>query len=898
MAYTEPGIKLAQDFEAAVAAGAAPLYAAIVGPAYRLSRFDSVDVNGENALLGVYTRTTPSVELAWPDHVTGNAVDLATARVMIKDGKLRYYNGTDDATMVAEDGYVLTSSLVFASNSVADRTAAAFGERDVAIGDIIRMTWVDGDDVTQQFESVITDILAATVAGTTAPVPTKPVGKLATVEGSTEIVATPAGLTTSYDVTTYDNLAGGWPSDTFTIRVVTKGTGGDLYYGLDGTTLEITAAGAGTVQTVILGTTVLYDSGTDTYIVDLGSNGAKMSIANDDGTFSINDTWSVQVRMDFTPVDVATPAKLDILGTYTGTKNTQYILTAISGGTVGGTTQPVFSFRTSNSAPGETTGTITVAGAATYAFGNLGMSLVLGADVQICAGDVVVFDVVGVTAGALTKLEVADSVPCTTGIDISIDLFATYTGEFPADYTTLAADSITIFGNAVMESTLLGDATTVALFDGVLYADYRELNTALSLAVSSLADIGEVEAAVGPVSALNPLGKGLYMALQNANGQDVYYVGVESDDLSGYLAALDLLSNNDVIHGLAICTNDLEIQNAIKAHALELSGETICRWRVAWLGNNAQDVTAILGSDAGLTATVAEYGTDLYRLATVDGADLVVEGVRAGDVLRINIAEDGTYDEYTIDRVVDSETLLLADSLPAPVAVALDVEIWRTLTSAEFAEEIAAYSGGFQHRRVRCLYADGLQEADGTAMDTCYLGCALTGLRSGSAPHAPLTRVSLTGVYMQPTHKFSRTQLNTMAAGGTWVITKDDITGAITTRHQITTDMTGIDYREDTITCNVDHFSRAILASIADLIGRSNVSTGLLGLIRQRLQSVISQVGSYPYPISLGPQIQGATITTLKRDDVLRDSVIIGITPEWPYPLNNAEIRIRVSAAG
>jgi len=69
----------------------------------------------------------------------------------------------------------------------------------------------------------------------------------------------------------------------------------------------------------------------------------------------------------------------------------------------------------------------------------------------------------------------------------------------------------------------------------------------------------------------------------------------------------------------------------------------------------------------------------------------------------------------------------------------------------------------------------------------------------------------------------------------------------------------------------------------------------MIGLISYRVQSLITQIGSRPYPPSIGPQMLDARILSLGVDTVYRDTINVVIDPTLPVPLNQLGIRFSVN---
>jgi hypothetical protein len=918
MPYREPKLQIFQDFEAALNTGAAPLFACLVGPNFELHRYS---VEDEKALIAEYDRTVQNV-YPWPDHIAGGIIDLDSATVWVEDALVRYYESLASATNPADNSNRLNSSVIFKSNAAASRTTSAFGDRDVQIGDVAVVRWVEGS-IGKEFESLVAGFEADVVAGSTNPTALERVtGTGSSTLGGSELPVDPASttperLSLNTDASAYDGLADGYPTDTYLIRVVQAGFN-DLGPGgnLDNTILNITSEGNDTETTVELGVDVIFDGAK--YPVPLGSRGAILEISEDggfvptvanQGLYAGNAFKSVVSQL-YDEIDPTDAAAFLATGPFTGEKNTQYILTTILGGTAG-TDNLIFRLTTNNGA--DTAEQFTVSAADfppsqnDYSVGIRGMQLSFFSTAtknQWRTGDVITFDVEGQSEGPIHTLILADPIPALAATDFDLDLHTVDTVELESIYRTLTQDDITIEPNATTLSDLLGTPEPMAIMRGTLYADYREQRTEDCEEIRTLTSASENLSILGPAVPENPLAYAASLALSNSGGQFLYYIATCSDDLTGYQRALDILTENDVVHGLVPLSTDSDVQNLFVSHVDERSNENNNQWRIVWLTNDSPQVVSVyteLSGGADILATVEEFSTGLYRKVVAAGSLFETNGVEAGDTLRINFATDLegniTYDEYVIDRVLNENELILTTSLPAPITVAVKVEVWRNQSNAEYAQSLSEYPTRFNNRRVFTVWADNPVTVDGDPLDLVYLAAACAGQRSGVAPHAPLSQVQLTGFTLDPQIKFSRNDLNTVASGGNWIVTKD-FEGRVFTRHQLSTisDPDLLLTREQSLTTNLDHISRDFYNNTRDLFGQGNVSDAMLQLIEQRIESRITAITNRPYPAKIGPQMQGASILRLEVDSVLLDTVNVEIDPALPIPLNNLTIRFSVSA--
>ena len=903
MVYRAPALAINQNLELTQSSEVAPLFATIVGPRYELHRFD---VTSEQAEIGEYDPVPASTVYTWPDHIAGGVIDLDTASVVVQNALLVYNEQTAALNVTEDNGNSVKSStgFVWKTNSAASRDSS-LGTRDVQVGDTALITWNSGGDTLQ---SLVAGFVAEVVAGTTNA-PTRVTGDGDTAEGATETIAAPTKYTIVYDATAYNGLADGYPSDSYTIQVLVVGTGTDSGGTLDNTKLYITSAGNDTATTVTLDDSN-WNGGT--YDVAFGDRGATFTIVDaGGGTVEVGDTWAVTYAMDYSETVVTNPAEFDLQGSpsYDGSKNTQYIVTVSAGGVLG-TDAVTFSITTNNAA--DSTATVTSpttdwpAASNAYPFGNNDMVLTLftAAD-QYNTGDVITVDATAPTEGAIETLVLRDSVAAVVADDLDIKLMAEQTATMDTVYATLTQDNITISANATATVNILGTETAHAIFYGIMYADYRELDTVVANKLEFISSITDVGDTLGAATPDNPLALGVSYALNNANGTGCYFIATNGDTYSAYETAFDVLTQDRVIYGLVPLTNDEDIKNLLVAHVNEMSTSENNQWRLGWLMNPEVPITGTYveqSNGADLQITIADIGPGLndFRAFTIQAGNLQANGVKPGDAVRTNYSTDAmgnvTYDEYTIDSITDEQNGKLLTGPPAAIAVPIKAEFWRTLTNSEYADALAAYPAQYNNRRIRCVWADNPTDENGNSIDIFYYACGLAGLRSGVAPHQPLSTSSLVGVEMDPVYLFGKSDTKTIAGGGNWLVTKDPSTAAITTFHQLTTytDPDELAYREDTITTNGDYIARDLYNNLDDLYGQGNVSEAMEQIIRTRIHVRSSYIIDLPYSDKIGPQITDYEIISVGVHPTLKDTMIVNMDYTLPSPLNVLTVNMNI----
>jgi hypothetical protein len=142
----------------------------------------------------------------------------------------------------------------------------------------------------------------------------------------------------------------------------------------------------------------------------------------------------------------------------------------------------------------------------------------------------------------------------------------------------------------------------------------------------------------------------------------------------------------------------------------------------------------------------------------------------------------------------------------------------------------------------------------------------------------------------------SASQLNLMASSGYWIVTEDPNTGAIYTRHQLSTGLQAdVNQREQSITTNVDHISYTILFRMKSYIGRGNVTQVMVDIVHGEMISILEEYKNTVIVDRLGAQLNDYTIISLQQDVTFKDRItaVISIIP--PAPFNNLEVHLQIS---
>lgn len=938
MSYNPPMALIYQELRQIPDAIVEPLRACIIGPSYDLVRYDEPEEK-ERGYLGAYV---PDVDTNynWPDRPAGGVVDEDYTRVFVDDALLQYFyepRGGGLSEVRAVCGYrnrIKAPNINWRTVSNEDGTwarAATLYDRDVRVGDIVKIEGlVNGTPVSQltAVKGFAYEVVDATIGDAAADNQNQQ-----TTAYSCTVVQTSGvenQVTCIPDGTEYAGCASGRISETYTIVVVQSSTGGDA------TTARLrVVSGDGNDNNASLTPspfgqpTAIGSRGLVVVFDNAASSPGSPSPGVDQDDLIAGQTWVVTVTQEFKAASATSG------GDYAGPSDTVYIITVTRGSCDNFSTYPQITVTTNTgidySGPHNVTGpNIPVS------IGSYGVTVSFGDETitGLRYGDIfyIPVDARGVgacktlilennlVAGLLVDPDVSSSPGVTElcGVDLSVWLYIKKNIEVSRQRTSTPplvnweTSSTGIRINSGIESydsswTNNGALLPLDVRGGKLYVTCRYLRTSNCnelLAIEQGSSLSDVTNALGPAVPDNPLSLGVYKAVENANGTLVYYVAVCSDNLAGYMAALEVIEGSQSLWGLVPLTYSKPVHDAFKAHVLAQSTPEQGRWRVAFLCKELEMTTGVVTTDPSGNPYLATLSSDPENPGNIvyvetSGANFVTNGVRPGDSFRYHYTTDGwggvSYTEYIVDEVVNEDTLRLLSGDTTESLVPKKFEIYHPNTTGELASQVAAYARLFNNRRCIVVFPDNPSNA-GTEMAGYILAAAIAGLKSGVVPQQGLTNLTVSGFdNMDRTIKFfSESELNTMAEGGVLLVIQDEQTGNIKVRHQLTTDMTSANTRELSITSDIDACSYVYLRRVSPWIGRMNITERNIGQIRTELEATTDYLMSAAETELAGAMIEGGTIIRLEQHPTLLDRLEAEIDLNLPYPLNHLVIRLLV----
>lgn len=435
-----------------------------------------------------------------------------------------------------------------------------------------------------------------------------------------------------------------------------------------------------------------------------------------------------------------------------------------------------------------------------------------------------------------------------------------------------------------------------SVVSGDVFFSYSALRTDLSGTVLTINDVDDLEGQLGESTDENPLALGCSLALANTVGR-VRAIAIDSNDLTGYLDALTV-AEGERLYALTPLTQDVAILAAFKAHVEQMSTPENASWRVAVV-NTAIPTTQTVGQYSSSFVN-ANSGNNTVTLVTgkyvltASNATFISDGVVPGDLVNFTAATpSGQIGAHQILEVVSNQQLVISTTA---TSTAVSYYVSRSMTKTQSAEAVKAASEVFGSNRVWHIQPDtvGVSIQGVTKyLPGYYLCCGLAGMVAGFPVQQGFTNIGVAGIVdlKNSNFYFSKAELGTMAEGGTCLFVQETQSGIPYCRHELTTDVTVLEYREILVVKNWDYLSYFYYDKLKGFIGRYNITNDTINLIRQTIIAASELVKSKKLP-KIGAPLLGYNITKLEQNAFNKDNLDCYMAISVVYPLNYLNLHL------
>lgn len=461
------------------------------------------------------------------------------------------------------------------------------------------------------------------------------------------------------------------------------------------------------------------------------------------------------------------------------------------------------------------------------------------------------------------------------------------------------------------------DPTPLRVVECDVLLSWRALRPDLAGMLSTFTDNDSLKAIFG-VNAITPANPGAFavnLALQNTTtpvsftGLDTTYV---SEEELAWQTALQFLQAKDV-YGLAILTHNAVVHQDASVHVSAMSQPQAGRERICFI-SRPLSTTAVVVPPSGLGGnTGAGISGAGYRTFRHLNGGFISNHVQVGHFVEIASATVGggtltpaqqkslTTTRHQIASVDSDQQVTLVNDPTGGAAPGLTLDpvsyrITRDLTKDEQAQFVAGYSSSFANRRIVHTWPDILAvsvNAVATPVPGYFAGAVLVAMTAGLPSQAGFTNLSVAGFVGRANSddRFSDTQLDVIAGGGTLIFTQPVQGAALSVRHQLTTDVSTIYFQELSVTKNVDLVARFLRQLYAPFLGVYNITETLLDLMKTRGEAGVSFLKQQTAP-RVGAPLRKGSLSRIEESAIQPDSVEVDFRIGVPLPLNNVRITL------
>lgn len=360
-----------------------------------------------------------------------------------------------------------------------------------------------------------------------------------------------------------------------------------------------------------------------------------------------------------------------------------------------------------------------------------------------------------------------------------------------------------------------------------------------------------------------------------AGGKVIYGVNVDASesDLAGqYAAAFDALKIYDV-YSHALGTTDSGVNAIVSAYLEQQSDPYQGHERIAILTYDEDDVYS-QGTDTNADMSA------LGLITNVDAFDTVAAGITVDDLVDIFDANGVYVTQATVTETPDPLTPTQVQTDYSGDALSSYQFKFKTGRAAERANKISAIEYG--DRRVKTIWpgyftADVGNETSLT-LPPYYISANIAGrdgriVASQSYTNMNFTPYGLSNITLNTNFQFTKDELDTIGGGGIDIMIQNaSVSQSIRSRHDLTSNMEAVEYREWSITKQADVCAKTYRAAVEPYVGKFNITDDLLRFI-STVCSIVSQ------KLTKTPAIVAdASVTAIKRDEVIADKINIYIT--------------------
>lgn len=554
-------------------------------------------------------------------------------------------------------------------------------------------------------------------------------------------------------------------------------------------------------------------------------------------------------------------------------------------------------------------GAVTAQGVAIYGTNATGMAI--GGKVLVSGAGASGADLVaGITGVAGQSITLDTAASTTVAAANVIVVNRTLEVSFRKAYNNQVLPTVKpISGGASFDTSNAGTLGTVKInsgselvygpvVSGDVYFGYTALRTDLSNRVLTINNPDDLKGQFGTIDDTNPLALGCQIALANTIGR-VRAIAITSNDLTGYLSALSY-AEGERLYFLTPMTQDLATIMAFRAHVAQMSTPENASWRVAivntaiptqqYIGQFTPSFVNANGGNNAVTVIAGKY------VLTASNATFISDGIAPGDSVYFTASSvGGQVGAHQVLEVISNQQLVIQTTA---TSTAISYYVSRLMTKTQSAAAVAATSTALMDKRVWHVQPDlvGVSVNGVTKyLPGYYLACGLAGMGAGFPVQQGFTNIGVAGItdLKHSNFYFSKSDLGAMAATGTCLFAQASQGGIPYCRHELTTDVSVLEYRELLVVKNWDFLSYFYHDKLSSFVGSWNIVPDTITTIYQNVTASSELIKAKKLP-KIGSPLLSYKILSLKQNAYNKDNLDCQLRVEVVYPLNYLNLTISI----
>ncbi len=340
--------------------------------------------------------------------------------------------------------------------------------------------------------------------------------------------------------------------------------------------------------------------------------------------------------------------------------------------------------------------------------------------------------------------------------------------------------------------------------------------------------------------------------------------------------------------------------------------------------------TLVGAEELDLTASALD---DLFLDLACPSASFLTNGVIAGDIIQMpqtvtGSSFTGTLNSWIIDSVISNErvrvmnngtnTSQLANEVPhysrrtdgvAIVSGTGYMQVIRNLDKTQQIDEMLSVATSFASKRMVLCYPNSVDVTslvDGSktrsvstvpepadAQPGYYLACAVGGQTAGNPPQQGFTNLGIAGIdrIYNSSDYFNEEQITDLSNGGVYVFIQDTPTALPYSVHEVTTDVSTLEFSEYMVLKDFDFVARTFLDTLVPFLGTWNVNAETIEFIRQALYAVGDTLKSR-YVARIGAPLNDYSIAGVEESTISRDRIEAYVDVDLPMVLNTIGVHL------